>query len=280
VPELPEVETVARHLRRHLVGARVAETNFSRSDLRYPMPIAAMPALVGARCVAVRRRAKYLLIDFDAGHTLLVHLGMSGRLFVETDAGEAEWRKHEHWRMTLVTDSEPLRVRFVDARRFGALDLIATPAESKHWLLHKLGPDPLDHDFTDEYLFAATRARRQSRKDWLMDSRNVVGVGNIYASETCWRAQVDPRKAAGLLDKRACGRLVTAVRDVLGEAIAAGGTTLRDFVGGDEAPGYFQQQLDAYGRDGEPCHRCAEKANIVKVVQGARATYFCPRCQR
>lgn len=281
MPELPEVETVRAHLAARLPGARLKVVQLTRPDLRFAMPAAALKALADATVVAVDRRAKYLLLRTNAATvapTALVHLGMSGRLFVD-DEEPQQWRKHEHWRWQLEGANGPLWLRYVDPRRFGVLDVVA--ADGHHKLLADLGPEPLGPDFTTESLGLALWGRKVPVKVALMDAAVVVGVGNIYASEACWRAQVSPLRPACAVSEAEVQALVAAVRAVLHEAIAAGGSTLRDFVGGDEAPGYFQQRLDAYGREGEPCHRCppAPARCIARTVVGQRATFWCPACQ-
>ncbi len=278
MPELPEVETVRRHLQVSLPTRRIAEVELMREDLRYPIPVDAVHALVGATFTAVRRRAKYLLCDLTVAgqpdRVMLVHLGMSGRLFIDPHA-PTEWRKHEHWRMRLTPD---LWLRYVDPRRFGALDVLEKSEEVTHPLLGTLGPEPLDAAFTAQHLMAVCKGRQQALKIVLMDQKHVVGIGNIYASESLWRARVHPLRPAQTLKLREAKALVAASRAVLQEAIVAGGSTLKDFVGGDEAPGYFQQRLDVYGRGDAPCHACG--GLVEQVVLGGRATYFCGVCQR
>ena len=300
MPELPEVETVRAWLAPALVGATLARVQLRRDDLRYPIPVALVQAQVGRQVTAVRRRAKYLLIDTQpqppppnqtatsapsATNALLIHLGMSGRCWLESDLVEAPpWRKHEHWRMWLQGPAHQHLLRYQDARRFGALDVVEST--TPHRLLAGLGHEPFDPAFDGAWLHGSTRNRKTAIKTFLMDARGLVGVGNIYASEACWRARVHPLKPAGKVGRAAADRLVASVRDVLQEAIAAGGSTLKDFVGGDENPGYFQQRLDVYGRGGEPCHRCGggqdepAMASIERVVLLGRATYFCAACQR
>lgn len=296
MPELPEVETVRRHLHAILPGHRIDRIELRRTALRYPIPVGAVQALAGHTVLSVRRRAKYLLIDLDgadAQSVALVHLGMSGRLFAaaQPDHGTQAFERHEHWRLGLnaVADSAVrLDLRYVDARRFGALDVFAAAAEPSHPLLAALGPEPLEAGFCGAYMYAGTRGLRSAVKSWLMDGHRVVGIGNIYASEACWRAGVHPLGPAGDLDAARCDALVGAAQSVLRDAIAAGGSTLRDFVGGDSAPGYFQQSLDVYDRGGEPCTRCAKatgssarpgSAVIERTVLANRATYFCAACQ-
>ncbi len=219
----------------------------------------------------VERRAKYLLFRFDTG-TAIVHLGMSGSLRVLQHG--APPLPHDHWDMQLEGGA---LLRFHDPRRFGSLIWTDTDPR-RHPLLVKLAPEPLDPDFDGEYLFRRTRKRAVAIKQLIMNSQLVVGVGNIYASEALFRAQLSPRRAAGRLTRAQCAALVDAIRAVLGEAIRVGGTTLRDYVNADGIPGYFRQRLFVYERAGEPCRICGTP--IKQSVQGARATYWCPRCQR
>lgn len=282
MPELPEVETVRRYLQACLPGQQIAEVTLYRADLRYPMPVEALQQLAGLDLESVERRAKYLLLRITAGPTMLVHLGMSGRLFVEPAGPGAppERRKHEHWRMRLQGARGPQWLRYVDARRFGSLDLAVDPLG--HALLADLGPEPLEGGFDAPLLHRACSGRQVAIKQILMNPSVVVGIGNIYASEACYRAQVSPLRAANSFTLEECAALVTSSRSVLEEAIAAGGSTLRDFASGDEKPGYFQQRLDVYDRKGERCHRCGPTradAIIAKTVLGQRATYWCPICQ-
>ncbi|MBL8730978.1 MAG: bifunctional DNA-formamidopyrimidine glycosylase/DNA-(apurinic or apyrimidinic site) lyase [Planctomycetes bacterium] len=278
MPELPEVETVRRGAAAHLPGRRLRSLTLRRPDLRWPMPAAALQALVGRRCRAVDRRSKYLLLAFDgdAEPVALVHLGMTGRLVVEVVTARAarpEYRRHEHWRM----DFGDRLVRFVDPRRFGALDVAPAAALARHPLLRELGREPLEPGFDGAFLFAATRGRRSSIKANLMDSHLLVGVGNIYASEACWRARVRPRRAAGSLRRAECAALTAAVVAVLQAAIDAGGTSFRDYVGVHEDAGFFARELAVYEREGEPCRRCG--GTIRRTVDGGRSTYWCAGCQ-
>lgn len=283
MPELPEVETVRRHLAEHLTQAELTSAEFGRSDLRYPMPVAAIQAMVGCRLVTVARRSKYLVIDCvpAAGDatTVLIHLGMSGRLFID-DVAPLQWRKHEHWRWTLQTAQRVRWLRYVDARRFGMLAI--APAGRDHPLLARLGPEPLGAAFSAAHLHAGLARRSIAVKVAIMDAALVVGVGNIYASESCFRAGIAPARAANQVTVDQSARLWQAIVAVLTDAIAAGGSTLRDFVGGDESPGYFQQQLGVYGRAGMACQRCARfgtDSAVVRAVLGQRATFWCPACQ-
>ncbi|MEO0478323.1 MAG: bifunctional DNA-formamidopyrimidine glycosylase/DNA-(apurinic or apyrimidinic site) lyase [Planctomycetota bacterium] len=280
VPELPEVETVRRGLAGHLPGLSLDEVELRRPDLRFPIPVKAVEGLEGLTCREVARRSKYLLLHFEGqtdrdAHTAISHLGMSGRIFLEdTSKGRPDWELHEHWRMHFGRWT----ARYVDPRRFGMLDVAATQHLERHRLLRSLGPEPLEDDFHGGYLFDITRSRRQGIKVTLMDAKIVVGVGNIYASESCFRAGVRPRRAAGRVTRNECHTLAESIRDVLREAIAAGGTTLRDYTGIDRDAGYFAQKLFVYGREGEPCRHCGSE--ITKVVTTGRATFYCPTCQR
>jgi formamidopyrimidine-DNA glycosylase len=270
VPELPEVETTRRGIRVALRGRRVTDLVLREHRLRWPVDRRLGPELAGQRVLDVRRRAKYLLIELERG-TLLAHLGMSGSLRVLPPA--APLLAHDHY--DLVLDSGRC-LRFNDPRRFGSL-LWVTGDPAEHPLLAELGPEPLERGFTADYLAAKARGRRVAIKPFLMDQRVVVGVGNIYASEALFRSGINPRRAAGRVSRERLERLVQSVRDVLGEAIRQGGTTLRDYVNAEGTPGYFRQKLYAYERGGEPCRRC--RTPIRQFTQGQRSTYHCPTCQ-
>lgn len=270
MPELPEVETTRAGLAPHVTGRVVSDVRLRRADLRWPIPPEVARELPGQRIDAVRRRAKYLLLDTDAGSALL-HLGMSGSLRVlppGTPPG-----KHDHF--DLLLGDRLLRLR--DPRRFGAVLWTESPPES-HPLLAHLGVEPLSRDFDAGCLHALTRGHRTSIKQFLMDARRIVGVGNIYASESLYLARIRPQTAAHRLSLARCARLALALRQTLRAAIRAGGSSLRDYVDSEGALGCFQTRCRVYGRAGEPCRRCG--APIRRVVQGQRATYYCPRCQR
>ena len=271
MPELPEVETTRRGIEPQLLGVRVAGVVVRRADLRQPVT-PSLAAIVGRRVTAVRRRAKYLLLDIDDGSTLLIHLGMSGSLRVAM-AGQP-WKPHDHIAITLASGRQ---LRFHDPRRFG-LVLRLTGDARTHPLLENLGPEPLEEDFTVAGLAAACARRPAAIKQVIMDARVVVGVGNIYASEALFRAGIRPRTAARRIAQPRLARLVAAIRAVLTESIAAGGTTLRDFVHSAGEPGYFKQRLFVYGREGAACQVCGTA--IRRAVLGQRATYWCPHCQR
>ena len=270
MPELPEVETTRRGIRRALRGRRITEFVLRNHKLRWPVDRALAKILPGQRVRDVRRRAKYLLIELDRG-TLIAHLGMSGSLRVlPTDA---PWLKHDHYELRLDKGG---CLRFNDPRRFGSLHWV-TGDPLEHPLLAGLGPEPLDRGFGGAYLAGRARGRKVAIKQFLMEQRVVVGVGNIYASEALFRAGIHPRRAAGKVSAERFERLADGVRTVLGEAIRQGGTTLRDYVSADGTPGYFRQKLFVYERDGQPCRRC--RTPIRKLAQGQRSTYFCPACQ-
>jgi formamidopyrimidine-DNA glycosylase len=271
VPELPEVETTRRGIRTALQGRVVTGLLLRERRLRWPVDSRLGTRITGQRIADVRRRAKYLLIELDRG-TLIAHLGMSGSLRVLPAATPVV--PHDHY--DLLLDSGRA-LRFNDPRRFGSLHWTRGDPQ-RHPLLADLGPEPLDSGFDADYLASTARGRRVAIKQFLMDQRVVVGVGNIYASEALFQAGIHPCRAAGRVSVRRLERLVNSVRQVLGEAIRQGGTTLRDYVNADGAPGYFRQQLYVYERADEPCRRCGTP--IRHIVQGQRSTYFCPACQR
>ncbi len=271
MPELPEVETTLRGLAPHLLGRRVADVVIRHPQLRWPVPRNLAALLRGHAIRGLRRRAKYLLVQFDAG-TLILHLGMSGSLRILPGGTPPD--KHDHFDLVL-DDGQLMRLR--DPRRFGAV-LWHEGNVEEHPLLAALGPEPLDRDFDAAYLHAATRKRSAAIKLVLMDSRVVVGVGNIYANEALFRAGIRPQLAAGKLSLARCAKLVQAIRQTLRAAIKAGGSTLRDFTNSAGEPGYFQQHYFVYGRAGEPCHRCGTP--IRQVRQGQRSSFYCPACQR
>lgn len=269
MPELPEVEITRRGIAPHLEGRTVLDVIVRQPRLRWPIPEDLASELRGQVVRTVERRAKYLLLGFDHG-TLLMHLGMSGSLrMIHPDEPAGV---HDHF--DLVLEGQALRLR--DPRRFGAVLWTAKPPET-HPLLTHLGVEPLSEAFNAAYLYAATRRRKQAIKLLLMDHRVVVGVGNIYANESLFRAGIRPTRAAGRLSREATGRLVVAVQDTLRDALAAGGSSLRDFIHSDGSAGYFQQQYFVYGREALSCRHCAEP--IRRVVLGQRATYYCRNCQ-
>ena len=278
MPELPEVETVRRGAEPHLVGRRLRALELRRDDLRWPMPKKALEALITRSCTAVERRSKYLLVHFDGPNApiALIHLGMTGRLIVDPIGKREkrpEYRKHEHWRM----DFGDRLVRFIDPRRFGALDVAEQESFAEHIRIKDLGQEPLEPEFDGAFLHRITRNRKVAIKQLIMNGNLLVGVGNIYASESCWYAKVRPRRAAKSLTRAEADALAQSIRDVLSKAIEAGGTTLRDYVGVDEGAGYFARELKVYERGGDPCLRC--KTPIKHATQQGRSTYWCPGCQ-
>ncbi|ODU46343.1 bifunctional DNA-formamidopyrimidine glycosylase/DNA-(apurinic or apyrimidinic site) lyase [uncultured Aquimonas sp.] len=270
MPELPEVETTRRGIEPHLLRRRIARAVLRRPDLRWPIPPEITQELPGQRIEAVERRAKYLILRAETGDAIL-HLGMSGSLRV-LPAG-VPVRTHDH--VDLELDDGQL-LRFNDPRRFGAL--LWQARGQVHPLLAGLGPEPLSAEFSGEHLFRLSRGRAAPVKTFLMDQAIVVGVGNIYAAESLFRAGIDPRRAAGKVSVVRYHALAEAVREILAYAIVRGGTTLRDFLAPDGAPGYFEQELLVYGREGEACKVCG--APLKHMALGQRATVWCPRCQR
>ncbi len=277
MPELPEVEVLRRSLEPRLLGRRIERVEVHSPALREPLDRRSLGRLAGRRIESLRRRAKYLLIDVEKASTLVVHLGMSGR-FTVVPAG-APVEKHEHLAFHLAASGrQPERLRLVDPRRFGlAFALPRRRLESDRHFAH-LGVEPLGAELTAGYLRSAADRRRGPIKSFLMDARVVVGVGNIYASEALWRSRVHPRRSVARIGAATWERLTDAVRAVLGQAIEEGGTTLNDFTDGEGNAGYFQVSLAAYGREGEPCHRCSRP--LRRIVQSNRSTYYCPGCQR
>ncbi len=271
MPELPEVETTRRGILPHVLNARVTQVIVRNARLRWPVPPALKRELPGQTVHAVERRAKYLLLRCDKG-TLILHLGMSGSLRVLDQATPPA--KHDH--LDIVFE-HGLCLRLSDPRRFGAA-LWTRRDPCRHALLKDLGVEPLLEEFNGDALYRRTRARRAAIKLVLMDSRVVAGIGNIYANEALFLAGIHPLRPAGKLSRARCVRLAQAVKQVLHEALAQGGTTLRDFRRSDGEPGYFARQLKVYGRAGEPCPRCA--TTLQHKRQGQRSSYYCTRCQR
>jgi len=271
MPELPEVETTRVGISPHIQGQTVTSVIIRNGKLRWPIPTSIKKALPAQKLLSVSRRGKYLLLEFKTGH-LLMHLGMSGSLQVVDQ--KTEPRKHDHFDL-IFNNGKCLRLH--DPRRFGSV-LWTSESPFEHKLLKDLGPEPLDREFNARYLWQAARKRKVSIKQFIMDSHHVVGVGNIYASESLFRAGIHPRRAAGKVSLENYTLLVRSIKTVIKAAIKQGGTTLRDFTGGDGKPGYFKQKLNVYGRKGEPCLKCAKP--ISHCVMGQRATYYCTACQK
>lgn len=269
MPELPEVETTLRGITPHIVGRRVTAAHIRQPRLRWPIPGELPELILNQKLLGASRRGKYLLLQFAHG-TALIHLGMSGSLRI-VDAGVPPLT-HDHF--DLVFGKTILR--YCDPRRFGCLLWIEGEAE-QHPLLKHLGPEPLTDSFTADYLYQRSRKRTQAVKQFLMDSKVVVGVGNIYANEALFMARIKPIRKAGSLTRKNCAELVRDIKFVLQRSIEQGGTTLRDFVGGDGKPGYFKQELLVYGRGGAPCTLCAKALKEVRMND--RTTVYCVRCQ-
>ncbi len=283
MPELPEVETVMRGLRARLQGRLIQRAEVRRPDLRWPMPAGLQGRLTGAAVLGFRRRAKYILMRLDGGDSVLLHLGMSGRMLIRrrgaNDPEAAGSVLHEHVEME--TDDGWL-VGFVDPRRFGSIDLVRTEAEDTHRLLAGLGPEPLDDAFTPAVLSSALAGRRTPIKAALLDQRVVAGLGNIYVCEALFRAGIAPTRLASDVAGAQAARLVPEIKATLEEAIAAGGSSLRDYVQPDGELGYFQHAWRVYGREGEACPACPGPPicpGIQRVVQSGRSTFLCPRLQ-
>jgi len=271
MPELPEVETTLRGLAPHLVGQRVADVVIRHPQLRWPVPEDLPRLLRGKSVFSLRRRAKYLLLEFDRG-TLILHLGMSGSLRIL--AAGTPPGKHDHFDLVL-ENGKLMRLR--DPRRFGAV-LWHEGDVAQHPLLAALGCEPLAREFDGAHLYEATRRRSAAIKQVIMDSRVVVGVGNIYANEALFRSGIRPQLGANRLTRPRCAKLVLAIRETLRDAIRLGGSTLRDFTNSSGEPGYFQQHYFVYGRAGEPCRKCGTA--IRQIRQGQRSSFYCPHCQR
>lgn len=287
MPELPEVETLRRGLMPWIEGQKIVGVQLNRPDLREPLPARMAARLTGARLLALRRRAKYLLADLSSGEVMLLHLGMSGRVLLSGQALSAAplanyyhehpaAQKHDH----VVMDFENgVRLTFNDPRRFGLIDLFSAGAEVGHPRLAHLGPEPLAPEFDGPALAARLKGKKGPVKPVLMDAGVLAGVGNIYASEALFRAGIHPERAAGGLSARECQRLAGAIRDVLEAALEAGGSSLRDFQQADGALGLFQHRFQVYDQEGAACQKPRCKGQIAKIVQSGRASYFCPKCQ-
>jgi formamidopyrimidine-DNA glycosylase len=281
MPELPEVETVMRGLAACLEGQVIARADLRRPDLRWAVPDGFAARLTGARVTEFRRRGKYILMRLSGGDSVLLHLGMSGRMNISAaGAADPQPLPHEH---LVLTTLDGRRVAFVDPRRFGSLDLIPTVDEDTHRLLRGLGPEPLSPSFDAVYLSAALGGRRTPIKAALLDQRMVAGLGNIYVCEALFRARISPRRLAASVAGARAARLVPAIRATLTEAIAAGGSSLRDYVQPSGELGYFQHAWKVYAREGQPCEACPGDAScglIARIVQSGRSSFFCPRLQR
>jgi formamidopyrimidine-DNA glycosylase len=283
MPELPEVETVRRGLLPVMEGEVIARACVNRPDLRWPLPERMADRLTGKRVTALRRRSKYILADLDSGETLLVHLGMSGRMLISGAQLGSFYhdhpapQKHDHVVLHMASGA---RVTFNDARRFGAMDLMPTEQAADHMLLKELGPEPFGNDFNEPYLAARLQGRKTPIKAALLDQRIVAGLGNIYVAETLYRARISPLRLAGDLKPKAVHALVPVIREVLAEAIEAGGSSLRDFRQANGELGYFSKHFQVYDREGDPCETPGCGGSITRTVQSGRSSFWCPACQR
>ncbi|MDP6951128.1 MAG: bifunctional DNA-formamidopyrimidine glycosylase/DNA-(apurinic or apyrimidinic site) lyase [Alphaproteobacteria bacterium] len=276
MPELPEVETVCRGLAPMLEGRRLARVTVRRGDLRFPLPADFAQRLEGRRVETIARRGKYLLFRLDDGQVVIGHLGMSGRLFARPEAGVVP-EKHDH---ILFHTDDGSEIVFNDVRRFGLFDVTDADALDEHPLLRSMGPDPLGNAFSGPMLSAALAGRRSPIKALLLDQRLVAGIGNIYACESLYRAGISPKRLGASVAGARAERLVPAIKAVLRDAIAAGGSSLRDYVQASGELGYFQHAFSVYGREGEPCVGGKPGHTVKRIVQAGRSTFLCPKCQR
>ncbi|WP_411827233.1 bifunctional DNA-formamidopyrimidine glycosylase/DNA-(apurinic or apyrimidinic site) lyase [Luteolibacter sp. AS25] len=272
MPELPEVETTRLGISPHLIGQSISEIIIRRYDLRWPIT-PTIPELTGETFTSIHRRSKYLILETSNGQALLIHLGMSGSLRIISPA--EDWKKHDHFAISL---SNGLQLRYHDPRRFGLILQIPVSEIETHKLLKKLGPEPLEETFTPLHLRTALQFKTIPIKTAIMDAKTVVGVGNIYASESLFRSRIHPSLPACKLTKPKAARLVAAIKEVLQESITQGGTTLRDFLNSNGEPGYFKQRLYVYDRKDQPCRIC--QTPISHLVMAQRSTYFCKTCQK
>ncbi len=283
MPELPEVETVRRGLEPVMTDTVIESAQVNRPDLRWPLPENMSERLTGQRVVGLRRRSKYILCDLEGGETLLIHLGMSGRMLISgAQLGvfahpHPAPEKHDHVVLNMVGGA---RITFNDARRFGAMDLARTSEVDSHKWLTGLGPEPLGNAFSEDHLVARLKGRKMPIKSALLDQKIVAGLGNIYVCETLYRAGIHPARQAGAISERRVRSMVPIIRQVLEEAIAAGGSSLRDFRQADGELGYFQHNFDVYGREGMTCKTQECQAEVRRIVQSGRSSFYCPTCQR
>lgn len=283
MPELPEVETVRRGLEPAMTGGKIAEALVNRPDLRWPFPPRMAERLTGQTITQLRRRSKYILADLTSGETLLIHLGMSGRILVSGDPlgqfvhEHPAPEKHDH---VVIHMENGARITFNDPRRFGAMDLIKTINAEMHPLLSKLGPEPLGNSFDETYLVDALKSKNTPIKSALLDQRIVAGLGNIYVCEALFRSGISPKRRAGAVSKNRAKSLVPVIRTVLTDAISAGGSSLRDFRQADGELGYFQHTFDVYDREGQPCKGTGCTGVIQRIVQSGRSSFYCAECQR
>ena len=270
MPELPEVETTKRGLEPYIVGKQVLSVGIHQKQLRWEIPSHLPTTLKGEFILKISRRAKFILIKFSNG-TLVIHLGMSGSISVVTSGKVL--KKHHHFELVL---DNATSMRFHDPRRFGSI--LWQKNNEQLSLFKNLGPEPLSNEFNDNSLYQSSRGKKKNIKTFIMDSNIVVGVGNIYASESLFLAEISPKRVAGKTSKKRYQVLTQCIKQILSEAINNGGTTLNDFSNIDGEPGYFYQVLSVYGRDNKPCNRC--DGTIKRILQNQRASYYCPKCQK
>ncbi len=278
MPELPEVETVCRGLAPYITGVKIQNVQMRRPDLRVPFPNDFMGRLAGAQVVAVERRAKYILWHLDHGETLIIHLGMSGRIQIDPN-GHHTIGKHDHVSFYFTEAASGLAVHYIDPRRFGLMAMCERTKITEHRLFAGLGPEPFGDQWSPAYLYAALQKKQSSIKAALLNQKIVSGVGNIYACEVLYRAGIDPWVMAGSIDFKGCECLVQQVREVLSEAIKSGGSSLRDYAQPSGALGYFQHKFMVYNREGVPCVKATCDGVIERKVQANRSTFYCPVCQ-
>ncbi len=283
MPELPEVETVRAGLAPVMEGQVIARADVNRPDLRWPFPDRMAARLTGARVLGLRRRSKYILADLDTDETLLIHLGMSGRMLISGHkVGDFFHEhpapaKHDH---VVFHMEQGVRITFNDARRFGAMDLLPTATQEDHWLIRDLGPEPLGNALNEAYLIGKLQGKNTPIKTALLDQKIIAGLGNIYVCEVLYRARIHPARKAGRISAARVASLVPIIRDVLNEAIAAGGSSLKDYRRADGELGYFQHGFQVYDREDQPCVTPGCGAGIKRIVQSGRSSFFCPQCQR
>ena len=283
MPELPEVETVMRGIEPAMTGYKIDQLILNRPDLRWPFPGGMAERVSGTKVLGLRRRSKYILADLDSNETLLIHLGMSGRILVSGDPlgnfvhDHPPIEKHDH---VIFSMENGARITFNDPRRFGAMDLLDTYLGDAHPLLRNIGPEPFGNEFHEDYLVNILKKKNSPIKSALLDQRIVAGLGNIYVCEVLFRAGISPKKLASKISAKRTAPMVAIIRDVLGEAIQAGGSTLKDFRHSDGELGYFQHTFKVYGREDETCTNTDCDAKIKRIVQSGRSSFYCPKCQR
>lgn len=292
MPELPEVETVRRGLAPVMEGARIEQLELRRPDLRFPFPENFAGRVAGQQIVALSRRAKYLLIELEDGSAILAHLGMSGSFRIETNDPPGSFHhprskdeRHDHVVFHLATASGPVRVLYNDPRRFGFMDLVAAGGRESHPALAALGPEPTGNSLDAAYLATRFAGKAQPLKSALLDQKNIAGLGNIYVCEALWRSHLSPERKAGDLvtptgrPRKELEALTVAIREVIADAIAAGGSSLKDHIRTDGSLGYFQHAFSVYDRQGAPCRTPGCAGTVQRITQAGRSTFYCPSCQ-